>query len=59
MRKENPEGKNIDVIEHVISVGRLDFNSEGILLLTNDGDLARTLELPSNKVERVRIHTTL
>jgi 23S rRNA pseudouridine2605 synthase len=59
LRKENPEGKNIDVIEHVISVGRLDFNSEGILLLTNDGDLARTLELPSNKVERVRIHTTL
>lgn len=32
----------------VISVGRLDFNSEGLLLLTNDGALARKLELPSN-----------
>jgi 23S rRNA pseudouridine2605 synthase len=30
----------------VISVGRLDFNSEGLLLLTNDGDLARHLENP-------------
>lgn len=32
----------------VISVGRLDLNSEGLLLLTNDGALARKLELPSN-----------
>jgi len=32
----------------VISVGRLDLNSEGILLLTNDGALARALELPSS-----------
>ncbi|HBU63200.1 MAG: pseudouridylate synthase [Oceanicaulis sp.] len=31
----------------VISVGRLDLNSEGLLLLTNDGELARVLELPS------------
>jgi len=31
----------------VISVGRLDFDSEGLLLLTNDGALARHLELPS------------
>lgn len=31
----------------VISVGRLDFTSEGLLLLTNDGDLARHLELPA------------
>lgn len=31
----------------VISVGRLDLNSEGLLLLTNDGELARYLELPS------------
>lgn len=31
----------------VMSVGRLDINSEGLLLLTNDGDLKRQLELPS------------
>jgi 23S rRNA pseudouridine2605 synthase len=35
-------------IGRVISVGRLDLNSEGLLLLTNDGALARTLELPTN-----------
>ncbi|HEX7727020.1 MAG TPA: pseudouridine synthase, partial [Rhizomicrobium sp.] len=31
----------------VVSVGRLDVNSEGLLLLTNDGALARQLELPA------------
>jgi 23S rRNA pseudouridine2605 synthase len=35
-------------IGRVISVGRLDLNSEGLLLLTNDGSLARELELPAN-----------
>ncbi|HEX3808439.1 MAG TPA: pseudouridine synthase [Rhizomicrobium sp.] len=34
-------------LPRVVSVGRLDFNSEGLLLLTNDGDLARKLELPA------------
>lgn len=32
--------------QHLISVGRLDLNSEGLLLITNNGDLARRLELP-------------
>ena len=43
----------------VISVGRLDFNSEGLLLLTNDGGLARKLEMPSTswtRRYRVRVH---
>ena len=43
----------------VVSVGRLDLNSEGLLLLTNDGALARQLELPANgwiRRYRVRVH---
>ena len=43
----------------VVSIGRLDLNSEGLLLLTNDGGLARQLELPSNgwlRRYRVRVH---
>jgi 23S rRNA pseudouridine2605 synthase len=43
----------------VVSIGRLDLNSEGLLLLTNDGGLARRLELPSNgwlRRYRVRVH---
>jgi 23S rRNA pseudouridine2605 synthase len=34
-------------LPRLISVGRLDLNTEGLLLLTNDGSLARTLELPA------------
>lgn len=39
-------------LPRVMSVGRLDINSEGLLLLTNDGDLARSLELPSTGLVR-------
>lgn len=35
-------------LPRVISVGRLDLTSEGLLLLTNDGEFARKLELPAN-----------
>src|SRR5207244_5443031 len=34
-------------LPRLISVGRLDLNTEGLLLLTNDGGLARVLELPA------------
>lgn len=38
---------------HMIPVGRLDFNTEGLLLFTNNGDLARQLEHPDNSVARI------
>ncbi|MEW6767317.1 MAG: pseudouridine synthase [Pseudomonadota bacterium] len=49
-----PEG-----LPRLISVGRLDFNTEGLLLLTNDGGVARALELPDTgwlRRYRVRAH---
>ncbi|KMW58464.1 Ribosomal large subunit pseudouridine synthase B [Candidatus Rhodobacter oscarellae] len=49
-----PEG-----MPRVMSVGRLDLNSEGLLLLTNDGGIKRRLELPSTgwlRRYRVRVH---
>lgn len=36
----------------VVTIGRLDYNTEGLLLLTNSGELARKMELPSSKIER-------
>ena len=43
----------LPINERVISVGRLDKNTSGLLLLTNDGALARELELPKNNFQRV------
>ena len=37
----------------LISIGRLDYNTEGLLLLTNNGALKRYMELPSNKIKRI------
>ena len=39
-------------LPRLMPVGRLDMNTEGLLLLTNDGELKRLLELPANGVER-------
>jgi 23S rRNA pseudouridine2605 synthase len=47
------------VAERVYPVGRLDFNSEGLLLLTNDGELARGLTSPASGVPKaylVKVH---
>lgn len=61
----DPEGRPTvfeklpSALPRVISVGRLDLTSEGLLLLTNDGALARLLELPATgwiRRYRVRVH---
>jgi len=50
---KDPEGRDTvfqklpKELGRVISIGRLDLNSEGLLLLTNNGELSRALELPS------------
>lgn len=50
LREHWPEGPR------VVTIGRLDINTEGLLLLTNDGGLARTLELPQTGwVRRYRV----
>lgn len=57
--RSDPEGRPtvIDLLkgvrEYVYPVGRLDYDSEGLLILTNDGDLAARLTHPSHEVPRV------
>ncbi len=56
---DDPEGREtlFDILprglpKHIISVGRLDLMSEGLILLTNNGELARKLEHPSSHIPR-------
>jgi len=56
-RKDELDRKTVydllpDNKQHLISVGRLDYNTEGLLLFTNNGDYARYYELPKNKISR-------
>ncbi len=57
--RSDPQGRPtvLDLLtrvrEYVYPVGRLDYDSEGLLLLTNDGDLAARLTHPRHEVERV------
>jgi len=62
---KDPEGRETvfanlpEGLPRVISVGRLDYNTEGLLLLTNDGGMARWMELPDTGWKRqykVRVH---
>lgn len=55
---KDPQGRPkvtdlVKVPERVVPVGRLDFNTTGILILTNDGDLAHHLMHPSSRVNKV------
>ena len=55
---KDPEGRPIvtdlltGIKERVYPIGRLDYNTEGLLLLTNDGGLANTLMHPSHEVDK-------
>lgn len=62
---EDPQGRRtvLDLIRHatterVFPVGRLDRNTSGVLLLTNDGDLAQKLAHPSHEIKKI-YHVTL
>lgn len=47
----------VKVPERVFSVGRLDYNSEGLLILTNDGDFANSITHPTNHINKEYIVT--
>ncbi len=55
---KDPQGRQIvtdllkDVKERIFPVGRLDYNTEGLLLLTNDGEWANTLAHPRHEVDK-------
>lgn len=67
--EKDPEGRDtifealqVHGLPRVVTVGRLDINTEGLLLLTNDGGLKRVLELPATgwlRRYRVRAHGTV
>lgn len=55
---DDPQGRRkvtdlVQVTERVVPVGRLDYNTTGVLLLTNDGELAHKLMHPSFKINKV------
>jgi len=59
---KDPQGRQTvfeklrEQLPRVVSIGRLDFNTEGLLLLSNDGELARLLELPATGwIRRYRV----
>lgn len=55
---KDPEGRRLvtdlvaDIPQRLFPVGRLDYNTEGLLLLTNDGELAQQVSHPSHQVEK-------
>jgi len=63
--RRDPQGRKtvFDLLKHIderlLYIGRLDINSEGLLLFTNNGEVSRYFELPKNKIKRtykVRIY---
>ena len=60
--RKDPQGRQtvfdlVDDVPGLVYVGRLDFMTEGVLLLTNDGKAAHALTHPSNEVERTYVAT--
>jgi len=55
---KDPEGRRLvtdlvaDIPQRLFPVGRLDYNTEGLLLLTNDGELAQRVSHPSHHIEK-------